>query len=116
MTYKNYPNRPEKLTKEFIDQEFAKLLARAPEAEQSATPQAWLDLYRDWNSFSAYFSGEGSRINYAHSQNMADEKWDDADRYFREHATPAFEAGNAALLDLFMESKYKDAIGKHYGP
>ncbi len=116
MTYKNYPNRPEKLTKEFIEQEFAKLLARVPEAEKSASAQAWIDLYRDWNSLSAYFAGEYSRINYAHSQDMANEKWDEADRYFREQAIPAYEAGNAALLDLFMASNYKDAIGKHFGP
>ena len=106
---------PKKLTKEFVDQTFAQLLAREPEAEQSSSPNAWLDLYRDWNDFVAYWAGESSRISYTHSQDMADKAADDADRYFREQVTPAFEKGNAELLDRFLASKYKNAIGKHYG-
>src|SRR5665213_3392215 len=55
--YKHYPNRPEKLTKEFAEQELAKLSARIESAEKSDSPQAWLDLYRDWNSLGSYYSG-----------------------------------------------------------
>ncbi|HEX5316983.1 MAG TPA: M3 family metallopeptidase, partial [Candidatus Kapabacteria bacterium] len=115
MNFKHYPNRPAKLTKEFSEQELGKLIARVEQAEQSKSPQAWLDLYRDWNSFSAYYSGEASRIGYAHSADMANPEWDEADRYFREQVNPAVEAGNAVLLDAFLKSKYKDAIAKHYG-
>src|SRR5665213_331976 len=113
--YKHYPNRPEKLTKEFAEQELAKLSARIESAEKSDSPQAWLDLYRDWNSLGSYYSGEFSRINYKHAQDMANPEWDRADRYVREHVSPAIEAGNAVLLEAFLKSRYKDPVGKHYG-
>ncbi len=111
----NYTSLPKKLTKELVDQKLQELISRAPEAEKSDSPTAWLDLYRDWNDFSAWFAGEASRISYAHSQDMNDKAADDADRYFREEVTPAMEKGNAELLDLFLASKHKGAIGKEYG-
>ncbi len=116
MEYKYYPNRPEKLTKEFAEEAFSNLISRIPAAEQSDSPQAWLDLYRDWNALSAYYSGEGSRVHYAHAQDMADELRTEADKYFREAVTPAVEHGNAAMLDAFLKSRYRTAVGELYGP
>ena len=116
MEYKYYPNRPEKLTSEFVHQEFAKLTSRIPAAEASDSSKEWLDLYRDWNALNAYYSGEGSRIHYAHAKDMKNDAITEADKYFREQVTPAMDKGNAVMLDAFLKSRYKDAIGDHYGP
>ncbi len=116
MNYKHYPQRPEKLTKEFVEQEFAKLKGRIDSAERSESPGEWLCLYSDWNALTAYFSGEASRISYAHSQDMTNKHWEEADKYFREVVTPAFEQGSAAMLDAVLKSRHKKAIGEHFGP
>ena len=116
MEYKYYPARPEKLTKEFAETEFSKLTARIAAAEASDSPNHWLDLYHDWNALSAYYSGEGSRVHYAHAKDMANDAITEADKYFREQVTPAMDHGSAAMLDAFLKSKHKSTIGKHYGP
>ncbi len=116
MQFKYYQNRPEKLTKEFVEQEFSKLIARIPAAEQSGSPKEWLDLYGDWNAIGAYISGETSRIHYKHAQDMANAAWTEDDKYLREQLTPASEKGNAAMLEAFLKSRYRAAVGKRYGP
>ncbi|MDP4200438.1 MAG: M3 family oligoendopeptidase [Bacteroidota bacterium] len=116
MTYKYYPNRPERLTKEFVDAEYAKLLARVDAAEASSDPKAWIELYGDWNALSAYVSGEASRTSYQHAAHMNDPKWDEADKYVREHLMPAYEKGGSIMLDFTLKSRHRDAIGKHFGP
>ncbi len=116
MQYKYYSDRPERLTKEFAEETFAKLIARIPSAEASNSSKEWLQLYADWNALSAYYSGEGSRIHYAHAQDMGDESKTAADKYFREEVTPAMEQGSATMLEAFLRSKHKAAIGDHYGP
>ncbi len=116
MNYKYYPNRPERLTKEFVEAEYAKLLARVEAAEASPDPKAWIALYGDWNGLSAYVSGEASRTSYQHSAHMNDAKWDEADKYIREHLMPAYEQGGSAMLAFTLKSRHRVAIGKHYGP
>jgi M3 family oligoendopeptidase len=115
MTYKYYPNRSEKLTKEFVESEYAKLIARIDAAEQSSSPKDWIELYRDWNALSAYVSGEGSRISFGRSKDMANKEFEVADKYYREEITPAAESGAATLLDAVIKSKHKKAIGDHFG-
>lgn len=115
MHYKYYPHRPEKLTQEFVEQEYAKLIQRIEPAEKSDSPDPWLSLYADWNALNAYYAGEYSRTHYAHAQNMADTAKTEEDKYFREVVTPEFEKGNATLLEAFLKSHHKEAIGKKYG-
>src|SRR5471030_114027 len=115
MKFKHYPNRSETLTKEFVEQEFAKLDARVDPAEKSDSPKEWIALYSDLNALSGYFSGESSRINYAHSQDMTNKKWDETDKYFREQVTPAMEDGSAKMIDAILKSRHRDAIGEHFG-
>ena len=115
MNYKYYPNRPEKLTSEFVEQEFAKLIGRVEPAEKSDSPNEWIDLYRDWNALSAYVSGEGSRISYNHARDMKNEEWDAADTYFRQSVLPPYEAGGSVLLEAVLKSRHCEAIGKRYG-
>src|ERR1051326_8489074 len=116
MTYKHYQNRSERLTKEFVESEFSKLLARVGAAEASSDPNAWITLYADWNALSAYVSGEASRVSYHHSSYMSDPKWDAADKYLREEIMPAYEDGASQMLDYLLKSKHREAVGKHFGP
>ena len=115
MTYKYYPDRPQKLTKEFVEKEFLALTSRIESAERSDSPQAWITLYGEWNALQAYLYGEASRISYAHSKDMNNKEWDQADKYFREEITPASDNGSSMLLDALLASRYKDAIGQRYG-
>jgi M3 family oligoendopeptidase len=115
MKFIHYPDRPETLSKEFVEQEFAMLDARVLSAEQSDSPNEWIALYSDFNALSGYFSGEASRINYAHSQDMTNKDWDAADKYFREQVTPAMEDGSAKMLNAILKSRYRDAIGERFG-
>jgi M3 family oligoendopeptidase len=115
MTYKYYPNRAEKLTKEFVEQEFATLTGRIEPAEKSDSPNEWIDLYRGWNALLGYVSGEGSRVSYDHARDMKNEEWGEAEKYFREHVMPAYEAGGSAMLEAVLKSRHSDAIGKRYG-
>src|ERR1035437_89719 len=116
MTYKYYPNRPERLTKEFVEAEYAKLLARVDQAEASPDPKAWIELYRDWNALTAYVGGEASRTSYQHSAYMKDPKWSEADKYIRDQLMPAYEKGGSAMLGLTLKARHREAIGKHDGP
>jgi M3 family oligoendopeptidase len=116
MEYKHYHNRPETLTKEFAEAEFATLIARIPAAENSDSANEWLSLYHDWNALSAYYSGEGSRVHYAHAKDMGNNAITQADKYFREQVTPAMDHGSAIMLEAFLKSRHKAAVGKRYGP
>lgn len=116
MTYKYYQDRSERLTKEFVESEFAALLSRVDAAEQSSDPSQWIELYAQWNALSAYVSGESSRISYKHSGSMTDPKWDAADKYLRDVLFPAYEDGASKMLGYVLKSKHREAIGKHFGP
>jgi M3 family oligoendopeptidase len=115
MTYKHYPNRPGKLTQEFVQTEYKKLTDRITEAEAAATADAWLELYADWNALNSFVGSETSRINHELNKNMADEELSDRERYQREEVQPAADRGNAALLKAVLASKYKQAIAERYG-
>ncbi len=115
MTYKHYPNRPGKLTKEFVEQEYKKLTDRIESAEASADSAAWVELYSDWNALNSFVNSEGSRINHSLNQNMTDPEREDRDRYHREEVQPAADLGNSTLLKAVLTSKYKTAIAERYG-
>jgi M3 family oligoendopeptidase len=116
MTYKYYSERPSQLTKEFVQEEYTKLLARIEPAEKSESPDLWIKLYEDWNALRAFIQGEGSRVSYAHSKRMDDATWEEADRYYREETTPAADDGSSKMLDALLRSRHLDAIGEHFGP
>lgn len=115
MNYKYYPVRPTRLTAEFVREEYASLMDRIAPAEQAESSDAWLKLYDDWNALKAYISGEGSRINYNQSKDMADPAWDEADRYFREEVTPVSDNGNSTMVNALLNSSHKPAIAEKYG-
>lgn len=115
MEYKHYPNRPEKLTAEFVEQEFKKLESRIPAAEQSETAEEWLKLYAEWNSLKSYIGAEGSRTDYRLAQNMADPAAEAAEEYYREQIAPVADNGNSTFVNAVLESKHRPAIAKKYG-
>ncbi len=115
MTYKHYPNRPEKLTAEYVGSEFAKLTARIDAAEASETHDAWVALFTDWNALKSYVSAEGSRISYAQSKDMNNAQWEEADRYFREAVTPLADEGSSVMVNALLHSKHRAAVAERFG-
>src|SRR5438132_1710489 len=115
MTYKYYPQRPERMTAEFVHDEYKKLTDRIEEAERSDTPDEWLRLYIDWNALEAYTSGEGSRIGYAYSKDMNDPVHEEADRYFREEVSPMISDGESVLVNALLKSRHREVIARRYG-
>lgn len=115
MQYKYYPNRPEKLTKEFVEQEYAKLRADLPQAEAASSGELWLDLFTRWNAIKSYVESEGNRINYMQSRYMDNTAYEDAEKYYREEVMPASDRGNSEILEALLKSKHKGAIAKKHG-
>lgn len=115
MTYKHYPNRPGKLTQEFVQTEYKKLTDRIDEANSSETADKWLELYTDWNALNSFVGSETSRINHELNKNMSDEELSDREQYQREEVQPAADRGNAELLKAVLGSKHKQAIAERYG-
>jgi len=115
MDYKHYPDRPEKLTAEYLREEYGRLTDRLEPAEQSESPGAWLKLFADWNALKSYVSGEGSRISYALSKNMNDAQWEEADRYYREHVTPVSDEGSSRMVNALLTSRHRASIAERYG-
>ena len=101
--------------KEFVESALEQLLARVSQAEASESPNAWIDLYRDWNDFAARCSGDGYRATYAYAQDTNNQAAEEALRYYRPEIGPAAEPGMAKLLDHFLGSRHRDAIGEQYG-
>jgi len=115
MTYKHYPNRPGKLTQEFVQTEYKKLTDRIAEANSSNTAEKLLELYADWNALNSFVGSETSRINHELNKNMSDEELSERERYQREEVQPAADRGNAELLHAVLGSKHKQAIAERYG-
>lgn len=115
MQYKYYPNRPETLTKEFVEQEYAKLRADLPQAEAASSGELWLDLFSRWNAIKGYVESEGNRINYMQSRYMANAEYENAEKYYREEVMPASDLGNSEILEALLRSKHKNAIAEKYG-
>ncbi|HET9135359.1 MAG TPA: M3 family oligoendopeptidase [Candidatus Kapabacteria bacterium] len=115
MTYKHYPNRPGKLTQEFVQTEYKKLTDRITEANSSDTADKWLELYADWNALNSFVGSETSRINHELNKNMSDDELSERERYQREEVQPAADRGNAELLQAVLDSKHNKAIAERYG-
>ena len=115
MQYKYYPNRPEKLTKEFVEQEFDKLRADLPAAEAAPNGDLWLDLFGRWNAIKAYVESEGNRINYLQSRYMDSAEHEANEKYYREEVMPASDRGNSEILEALLKSKHQNVIAEKYG-
>lgn len=115
MTFKHVPDRQQTLTAEYVKDHYQALTARLAAAEAASAPDAWMALFSDWNALKSYVSSEGSRIHYAQSKDMADPKWEAADKYFREEVQPAADNGNSEMVNALLASRHKEAIAQRYG-
>lgn len=114
-TYKHYPQRPERLTPEFVRAEFDRTLEALPAADKAATPAAWLEAVAHWNSLRAYIEGERARIGYAFSKNCLDPQLEALDRYFREQVVPVQEEGDSRFLAALARTPHRAGIAARYG-
>ena len=111
----HYPNRPKKLTAEFINQEYAKLLMDLPAAESSTTPELWLELFSRRNALISYISSEASRIGFAYSANTTNKKMEAANKYVEERIEPAFAKPDMKIIKAFVASQHRQAVADRYG-
>jgi len=115
MTYKHYSDRPGVMTAAFVRDEYSRLIERIAPAEASSTPEAWLELFADWNALKSYVDSEGSRRSHHQSKDMNDPEREEAFRYYREEIKPVAEEGNSKLVNALLNSAHKSAVGEQYG-
>jgi len=113
--FKHYPNRPKKLTAEFVKQEYDKLLEQLPAAEASVKPNLWIKLFKDWDDLGAYISSEFARAGYAFSKHMNSKKLEAAEKYLRDKIPPAADKQWFALTKAFVKSRHRSALAKRFG-
>jgi M3 family oligoendopeptidase len=115
MNYKHYPVRPGALTPEFVKEEYEKLTGRISDAESSASADAWISLYEDWNALNAFIYSEGSRIHHDLSKNMADPENEAREQFHRENVQPVAEEYSSQLVNALIKSKHRQAVGERFG-
>lgn len=115
MKYKYYEDRPERLTAEFLSDEYARLEERVEEAEKSDTPELWMRLFRDWEALRGYRSGEGSRVNYAFAREMSNPVLEKEQRYHRTEITRVSSEKFSRLVRAFLDSRHRRAFAERYG-
>ncbi|MES3000575.1 MAG: M3 family oligoendopeptidase [Pseudomonadota bacterium] len=113
--YKHYPQRPARLTPEFVQAEFAPVVDALPAADLAADGSAWLDAISRWNALRAYLEGERARLGFALSKNCLDEKLEEDDRYFREHIQPVQEEGDSRFFSALARTPHRGDIAAKYG-
>lgn len=115
MTYKHYPQRPDRLTAPFVSGEYQRLADRIESAEASGSPEAWMTLFADWNALKSYATSEENRISYALTKDMNNAEHEAAERYFREEVRPIVEEGNFTMVKALLASRHRKAIADRYG-
>lgn len=113
--YLFYPQRPKKVTAEYVKQEFDRLLAEAEKAETSSDSKLWEKLMEDWNGLRALLSGEHSRLGYYVSQDATDEGVEKEEKYFREKVSPVWETAGFELLTKVLKSRHRAELEKRFG-
>lgn len=111
----HYPDRPKDLTATFVKKEYEKLVGRIKPAEESHKPDAWIKLFRDWDSLSSYVGSEAARVYYDYCKDMSNEKLEARDRYFSEKIAPVISKPNYALSKAFLASRHRQAIADELG-
>lgn len=116
--YHHLPNRPEKLEPKHVEAAGADVISRLKNAEKSADSKAFLQTLRDWNDWSAYLSGEYSRIGYQLAKNTGHEPTIQAEKYFREKIGPVSSKAGFEISSLLLASKLRDQLipelGEYY--
>ena len=113
--YRHYPVRPASLTPDFIRGEYARLHAEIPGAEGAENADAWILLFRRWDSLKAYLSSEGSRLFFRYSGQMRDPELERAEKYMRETLIPVRQNGDSVFTRALLESKHRDALSREFG-
>ena len=113
--YKHFPNRPDSLTPEFVEDEYAKQISAFDAAETEESPAAAITAFAGWNALKSYVHSEGARLGYALSKDMRHEENDRRERFFREKVLPKAEDGDAALAQRLLQSKHSAAVADRFG-
>ena len=114
-TFRHYPQRPERLTPEFIEQEHQTLQEKIKLADASPTSDLWIRLFQNWNELKSYAGSETSRIRYRYSGNLLNKDYESADTYVREKVVPALDKGTGLIMEAVMKSKHRGALVETFG-
>ena len=113
--FKHYPQRPARLTPEFVQQEFGAILEALPAADAAPGPAAWLDAIARWNALRGYLEGEQARLGYAYSKNCLDPQLEAQERYMREKIVPVREEGDSRFLPALARTPHRASVAARYG-
>ena len=113
--FRVYSDRSERLTPEFLKEEFVRIHALGSKAEEANTAADWLRAVKEWDDLNAYFLGQQSRATYEYSKNTQDPGAAEAYRYHQQEVTPAFENAESEFLGLLLRSRHAGAIDEKYG-
>ena len=114
-SFKYYPDRPPKLTPDFVQHEFGKITGALPAAEAANDAGPWLDAIARWNALRGYIEGERARISYALSKNCLDPELEEAERYFREKVLPEQDDGDSRFITALGSTRHGSAIAARHG-
>lgn len=115
MTFTHCPERPAVLAKDWVTENYNRLIERSGAAEASETAEGWLELYGEWNALKSYVYSEGARLRYAFSKDLRNEEAEEAERTYREEVVPELERGEAELIAALLNGRHSAAIGERYG-
>jgi M3 family oligoendopeptidase len=113
--FKHYPQRPARLTPEFVQHEFGAILEALPAADAATGAPPWVEAIARWNALRGYTEGEQARLGYAYSKNCLDPELEAQERYMREKIVPVREAGDSRFLPALARTPHRAAIASHYG-
>lgn len=113
--FKHYPQRPARLTPDFVRAEYRPILEGLPAADAAADAGPWLAAIERWNALRSYVEGERARSHYAYCRNCLDPAMEEADRYLREEIVPAHEAGESLFLQALARTPHRGGIAARHG-
>jgi M3 family oligoendopeptidase len=115
MQYRHYPNRPERLTAEFVEARFGELRARVPAAEASATHHEWTGLLRGWNELHSYLQSDLIRLSLRVGADSSDEAAAGEEEAFFRDIIPVIDAHEHELFGTLLKSRHRRSLESFHG-
>lgn len=113
--FRHYPQRPARLTPEFVRDEYRPVLEGLPAADAAPDAQPWLAAIERWNALRSYVESERSRSHYAYSKDCLDPVLEEEERYLREDILPVQEEGESHFLQALARTPHRVGIAARHG-
>ncbi len=113
--FRHYPQRPARLTPEFVRTEYRSILDGLPAADAAGDARPWLAAIERWNALRSYVESERSRSHYAYSKDCLDPALEEEERYLREDILPVQEEGESHFLQALAQTPHRGGIAARHG-